>query len=29
VVVVGALDSPVTAGLDRVADLTAVVLRRR
>jgi mannitol-1-/sugar-/sorbitol-6-phosphatase len=28
VVVVGALDSPVTAGLDRVADLTAVVLRR-
>jgi sugar-phosphatase len=28
VVVVGALDAPVTAGLDRVADLTAVVLRR-
>ena len=28
VVVVGRLDSPITAGLDRVADLTTVVLRR-
>jgi mannitol-1-/sugar-/sorbitol-6-phosphatase len=28
VVVVGALDSPITAGLERVADLTDVVLRR-
>jgi hypothetical protein len=28
VVVVGDLDSPVTAGLDRVFDLTALRLRR-
>jgi sugar-phosphatase len=28
VVVVGRLDTPVTAGLDRVADLTTVSLRR-